>query len=110
MKEFGNAEKSLIPNVFVFCNLLIVNLATTCAPARFFSTTRRLETWLRSRMNNRRFNLNTHKELIDKIDLAEVGNEFIYLYKERFSILVSLLNLILHKVHDLCFIYPQYRT
>lgn len=106
MKEFGNAEKSLIPNVFVFCNLLIVNLATPCAPARFFSTTRRLETWLRSRMNNRRFNLlgllNAHKELIEKLDLAEVGNEFIYLNKERFSILVRLLNLILHKVHDLC--------
>ena len=40
-------------------------------------------------MTNRRFNslglLNVHKELTDKLDLAEVGNEFISLNEEQIS-------------------------
>ena len=36
IKEIGKVEKSLIPNVVVFCNLLIVNPATSCTPERFF--------------------------------------------------------------------------
>ena len=52
MKEIGNAEKSLILNVVVLCNLLIVNPATSCTQARSFSTARRLKTWLRSTMTN----------------------------------------------------------
>ena len=86
MKEIGNANKSLIPNVFVLCNLLIVNPVTSFTPERSFSTTRRLKAWLKSTMINRRFNslcslclLNVHKELTGKLDLAEIGNEFIFL-------------------------------
>ena len=40
-------------------------------------------------MINRRFNslslLNVHKELTNKLDLDEVGNEFISLKEERFQ-------------------------
>ena len=40
-------------------------------------------------MTNRRFDslglLNVHKELTDKLDLAEVGNEFISLNEEQIS-------------------------
>ena len=40
-------------------------------------------------MSNSRFNslglLNFHKELTDKLDLAEVGNEFIFSNEERFQ-------------------------
>ena len=57
-------------------------------------------------IKNRRLNLlgllNLHKELIDKLDLAEVSSEFIPLNEERLNILVNLLNLILHKIHTLC--------
>ena len=57
-------------------------------------------------MTNRRFNslglLNIQKELTDKLHLDDVSNKFISLYEERFSILVHLLNLVLHKVHGLC--------
>ena len=48
MKEIQNAEKSLISNVVVLCNLLSVKPTTSCTPERSFSTTRRLKTWLRS--------------------------------------------------------------
>ena len=88
MKEIGNVEKDLIPNVTILCRLLIVNPATSCTPERSFSTARRLKNWLRSTMTNRRFNalglLNTHKELTDNLDLAEVGNEFVSLNDERY--------------------------
>ena len=36
MKEIENGEKSLIPNVFVFCNFLIVNPTTSCTPRKIF--------------------------------------------------------------------------
>ena len=89
MKEIGNVQKSLIPNAVVLCNLLIVNPATSCTPERSFSTARCLKTWLRSTVTNRRVNslglLNVHKELTDKLDLGEVGNEFISLNVERFQ-------------------------
>lgn len=89
LKEIGNAEKSLIWNVVILCNLLIVNPAISCTPERSFSTTRRSKNlWLRLTMNNRCFNSlglwNVHKKLTDKLDLAEVGNEFVYLNEERF--------------------------
>ena len=89
MKEVGNVVHCLIPNAFVLCNLLIVDPATSCTPERSFSTARRLKTWLRSTMTNRRFSslglLNVRKELTDKPDLAEVGDEFISLNEERFQ-------------------------
>ena len=88
LKECGTANyKDLIPNVIILCDLLIVNPSTSCTPERSFSTARRLKTWLRSTMTDRRFNalglLNVHKELTDKLDLLEVGNEFISLNDER---------------------------
>ena len=88
MKEIGNAEKCLIPNVFVLCNLLIAYPGISCTPAHY-SVTRHLKTWLRSIMTKRRFNslglLNVHKEPTDKLHLVEVGNKFIFLYEERFQ-------------------------
>ena len=85
IKEIGNAEKNLIPNVVVNCypcNIL--------HSRKIFSTRRRLKTWLRSTMTNKCFNslglLNVHKELTDsELDLDEAGNEFISLKEERFQ-------------------------
>ena len=68
---FTQCEKSLIPNVFVLCKLLIVNYATPCTPERSFPITRRLKTWLRSSSLDL---LNVHKELRDKLDLVKVSN------------------------------------
>ena len=36
-KDIGNAEKTLIPNVFILCNLLIVNSAIPWTPEQFFN-------------------------------------------------------------------------
>ena len=90
LKELENAENSLITDIPR--SLQVVNRfnpATFCTPEEYFSTTRRLEIWLRLRVTKSDyFNslglLNTHKELKDKLDLVRVGNEFISLNEERF--------------------------
>ena len=89
LKELENAENSLITDIPRSLQLVNrFNPATFCTPEESFSTTRRLEIWLRSRVTNRYFNslglLNTHEELKDKLDLVRVGNEFISLNEERF--------------------------
>jgi hypothetical protein len=82
-----NCEKNLIPNMVKLIELLLVNPATSCTPERSFSTARRLKTWLRSTMTNKRFNflsiLNIHKDKTDKLDLVDIGNEFVSLYESR---------------------------
>ena len=78
-----------IPNLVKLIELLLVNPAASCTPERSFSTARRLKTWLRSNMTNKRFNFlsisNIHKDLTDKIDLVDVGNEFVSLYDSRYQ-------------------------
>ena len=117
MKEIGNVEKSLIsiPNVIVFCNLLIVNPATSYTRERSFSTTRRLKTRLRSKMTSRRFSslglLNADKELADKLELAEVGNEFISLNEEAFQYFGNFIEFdFTESLRLVCFIYSQHRN
>lgn len=89
LKMISEGEKKLIPNVLNVCELLIVNPATSCTAERSFSTARRLKSWLRATMTNRRFNslaiLNTHKTLTDKLDFVQIGNEFVSKHSERFQ-------------------------
>ena len=50
----------------MLCKLIFINPATSAVSDRFFSTSRRLKLWLRSRMNQERFSnlivLNIQKE------------------------------------------------
>ena len=82
-------ETLLIPNVIKILKLLLVNGATSATPERSFSTARRLKTWLRSTMSQKRFNtlaiLNTHKELTDKICFVKVGNIFVESQSKRYN-------------------------
>ena len=81
-------ERRLIPNIMVIFNLLLVNPATSATPERTFSLARRLKTWQRSTMSQKRFSslaiLNFHKKETDQIDLAVVGNEFNNKSDDRF--------------------------
>lgn len=89
VKEKSECERSLISNMVKLIELLLVNPATSCTPERSFSTARRLKTWLRSTMRNKRFNflslLNIHKDLTDELDLASVGNKFVSLHDSRYQ-------------------------
>ena len=82
-------ETLLIPNITKIAKLLLVNGATSATPERSFSTARRLKTWLRSTMSQKRFNtltiLNTHKKLTDKICFIKVGNIFVESQSKRYN-------------------------
>ena len=81
------ASKCLLSEVKVLLKLILVNPATDAVGERSFSTARRIKTWLRSSMNQCRFNnlavLTVHKERTDTIDLLSVANEFTALNENR---------------------------
>ena len=80
-------ERALIPNVQILIELLMINPSTSATPERSFSLARRLKTWQRSTMKQKRFNslviLPEHKELTDKIDLIKVANAFAEKFNDR---------------------------
>ena len=80
IKELPNPEQEMIKEVITLCKPILVNPATCAAGERSFSTTRRLKTWLRSRMNEERFSnltvLNIHKERTDRLSTTDIANEF----------------------------------
>ena len=82
-------ERQLIPNIIVLCNLLLINPATSAIPERSFSLARRIKTWQRVTMTQKRFSslaiLNFHKHKTDRIDLVPVGNDFIAKHHGRYS-------------------------
>ena len=66
----------------------MLNPATSATPERSFSLARRIKTWQRATMSQRRFNslaiLNCHKDGTDKIDLVSVGNDFVSKHNEGY--------------------------
>ena len=79
-KRRDKSEKLLVPNIVTICKLLLVNPATSATPERSFSSGCNIKAWKRSTTKAKRFNalsiLYVYKELTDKIDLVEIGNEF----------------------------------
>ena len=74
-------HQRLICNVITIIRLVLTNGSTSAAAERSFSMARRMKTWLRLTMTQKRFNslavLNTHKEILDELSLVEVGNDFV---------------------------------
>ena len=89
-KRRDKSEKLLVPNIVTICKLLLVNPATSTTPERSFSSGRNIKTWKRSTTKAKRFNalsiLYIYKELTDKIDLVEIGNEFAEKHENRKSV------------------------
>ena len=77
--ETSEAERILMGNVIKM--MMLVGAAASTTPERFFSLARRLKTWLRYSMSQKCFNalaiLSFYKELVDKISLTYVANEFV---------------------------------
>ena len=73
-------EKDLISEIFTVFKLILVNPATNAVSERSFFTARHLKAWLRSSMNQIRFNnlatLMIHSDRTANIDLDEVASEF----------------------------------
>jgi uncharacterized membrane protein YjjP (DUF1212 family) len=73
VKNLDHNTQQMISEVITICKLLLVNPATS---ERSFSTARRIKTWLRANMSQRRFShlaiLNTHKIRSDNLRLVDV--------------------------------------
>lgn len=71
----------LLPELHKLLRLVLTIPITTCSAERSFSALRRLKTFLRSTMGQRRLNsaalLNVHKDLAVQLNLNKLANEFI---------------------------------
>jgi hypothetical protein len=80
--------RSLFPQVIRLTNLLSIVLATSATAERSFSCLRRLKTWLKSTMSQKRLNsiaiLNAHRDISPDID--SVLSEFVGLNDVRSKI------------------------
>ena len=74
-------EQAMISKVVRICKLLHVSPATSATGGRSFSTARRVKTWLRANLFQKRFNnvaiMNAHKTRTDALRLIDVANEFV---------------------------------
>ncbi|CAB4030796.1 zinc finger MYM-type 1-like [Paramuricea clavata] len=81
VKNLDHNTQQMINEVLTICKLLLVNPATSATGERSFSTARRIKTWLRANMSQRRIShlaiLNTHKIRSDNIRLLDVANVFV---------------------------------
>jgi len=90
IKTRSKEERGLIINVIKIIKLVLVGAATSATPERSFSLARRLKTWLRSTMTQKRFNslaiLSTHQLLTDGLSLVKFANEFVYAKPNRLNV------------------------
>lgn len=67
--------------VVLLANLILVMPATNAISERCYSSLRRIKTWLRKSMHQKRLNwcmvLHVHSEVTDQLDLTAVVNEFV---------------------------------
>jgi len=73
--------QELFNQVDILVRLLLVIPVTSCEAERSFSGLRRLKTWLRSTMTQKRLNhvaiCNVHHDYIDQLDLTQLVNTFV---------------------------------
>ena len=81
LKTTSPQEHVIINNVVTVIKIVVTTGATSATPGRSFSLARRVKTWLRSGMTQKRFNalaiLHKHKDIVDKPSLVAIGNDFV---------------------------------
>lgn len=84
VKKFQEApqhQQQLIATIIAIVRLVLTCGATSATPERSFSMARRLKTWLRATMSQKRFNslsiLNTYKEILDDLSSIDIANDFL---------------------------------
>ena len=87
LRSLSQEKRKLIANTVTLVRIVLTNGATSATPERSFSMMRRIKTWLRSRMTQKRLNslciLHDNKTLLDRISLVKVANEFVGQHPER---------------------------
>ena len=76
LKTISPYERVIINNVITIIKILLTTGATSATPKKSFSLARRVKTWLRSSMTQKRFNalaiLHSHKDIVDKLSLVAI--------------------------------------
>ena len=76
-----SAQQTLLSEVFILLQLILIMPATNATSEQSFSALRRVKTYLRSTMTQTRLNnlmlLHVHKDMTTALDLREVANDFI---------------------------------
>ena len=80
MRTLTIAQRNIISEVLKLLKLILLAPATKAESERIFSALKRVKTYLRSTMGERRLNglmvLHVHKEATDAIDIIEAANSF----------------------------------
>ena len=88
-QEMGSLERGLFRQVFILLRILLVCPISSTSCERPFSTLRRLKTWLRNRMGQKRLNFNAvcsiHKALLKQVDISVLLQDFINKNSDRRS-------------------------
>ena len=91
-RKMSKELRAIFPCVFNLLKILLVCPVSSAECERSFSALRRLKTWLRSTMSQKRLNYavvcNVHKHLLDDVDINIIVNEFISrseIRKKRFG-------------------------
>jgi len=86
-KDMTKEVRSFFDEVQTLLRILLVNPASSCSAERSFSSLRRLKTWLRSTMTQKRLNsvalCHIHQEILDTIDTEKIAQEFISRSQQR---------------------------
>ena len=86
-KDMTQEVRSFFDEVQTLLRILLVNPASSCSAERSFSSLRRLKTWLRSTMTQKRLNsvalCHIHQEILDTIDTGKIAQKFISRSQQR---------------------------
>jgi hypothetical protein len=79
--------RPMIKNIWTITRIVLTSGATSATPERSFSMQRRVKTWLRSTMGQKRYNslslLNAHTDVVDSLSLIEVAERFTAVQDKR---------------------------
>ena len=80
-RSMEHAVRLLFPQVLVLLKLLLVCPVSSCECERSFSALRRLKTWLRTTITQRRLNhisiCHVHQEQLDNVNVHELAKLFV---------------------------------
>ena len=90
MRSISDAKREFFGEIVKVCKLLLTMPATNAESERTFSGLRRIKTWLRSTMTQKRLNhvmlLHIHQDKTDSLDLKCVAQDFVNRNEHRRSV------------------------
>ena len=93
IRNLTQVQRDLLSDVCTVIKLILVMPATNAVSERSFSALRRVKTYLRATMTQERLNhvmvLHVHKNLTDKLNLNDIGNDLVGQSEHRLALFGS---------------------